>query len=166
MTKRFRPVLARAVLLTASLMVIPTAVSLAELQHVPNVSLSGLDGSVRTLSEFQSNVLLVNFWGTWCAPCLREIPELVRLARHFEKKGLKVVGIAVNSGRPEDVRHFMAQHGMNYEVLLGDLATVKRSFHVVGFPTSLLIDRRGVIRKRYLGPQTEEALKHDIELLP
>lgn len=118
-----------------------------------------------TLSDLKGKVVLVNFWGTWCVPCLREIPELVALSHRFKGEGLEVVGIAIDSGRPEDIRKFMAEHGMDYLILIGDLSVVKSRFHVIGFPTSLLIDRRGMVQKRYVGPQTEEVLKRDVESL-
>ena len=89
----------------------------------------------------------------------------MRLSHQLKKEGLEVVGIAVDSGRPEDIRVFIEEHGMDYQVLIGDLDNVKSQFHVMGFPTSLLIDRHGKIRKRYFGPQTEEVLKNDVKPL-
>lgn len=136
-----------------------------ELRSVPDAAFQELNGSVITPSAFKGKVVLLNFWGTWCVPCLREIPELVRLSRQFKSRGLEIVGIAVDSGRPDDIRQFMAAHGMDYQILIGDLAIVKQSFQVVGFPTSLLIDRHGIIQKRYFGPQTEAVLKRDVEPL-
>lgn len=164
-TRPFGMTLAGTLLWLASLASFTGAGGLSEFKPVPDATFHSLEGASRTLSDFRGRVVLVNFWGTWCVPCLQEIPELVRLARHFKERGFEVVGIAVESGRPEDVREFMAQHGMNYEILLGDLSTVKRDFHVVGFPTSLLIDRHGMVRKRYVGPQKEEAWTQDVEPL-
>ena len=66
---------------------------------------------------------------------------------------------------PNDIQAFMAEHGMDYAVWMGDLAVVKKTFHVMGFPTSLLIDREGLIHKRYFGPHTEEVFKQDVEPL-
>lgn len=136
-----------------------------ELKPVPTATFKNLNGDDITLSRFKGKILLINFWGTWCVPCLQEIPELVRLSHRFKKSGFEVVGIAVDSGQPDDIRSFMAAHGMDYQILIGNLDIVKSQFFVVGFPTSLLIDRQGTIRKRYIGPQTEEVLKHDVESL-
>lgn len=132
---------------------------------VPKATFQRLTGETIALSDLKGKVVLVNFWGTWCVPCLQEIPELVALSHRFKDEGFEVVGIAVDSGRPEDIRSFMAAHGIDYQILIGDLGIVKSRFFVVGFPTSLLIDRQGTIRKRYVGPQTEEVLKHDVESL-
>jgi len=136
-----------------------------QLTPVPNATFRSLDGTPAPLSNLRETVVLLNFWGTWCGPCLQEIPELVRLSHQFKIQGVNVVGIAVDSGDPDDIRLFMAAQKMDYTILIGELGFVKRRFHVIGFPTSLLIDRQGLIHKRYFGPQTFKVLKHDVELL-
>ena len=143
----------------------PKAEGLEDLKPIPDGVFLDLEGSKRALSEFRGKVVLINFWGTWCVPCLREIPELVVLSHQLKRRGLEVIGIAVDSGRPEDIRAFMTQHGMDYHIRLGELGLVKRVFRIVGFPTSLLIDRHGMVRKRYVGPQTLEVFRKDVEAL-
>lgn len=165
MSRGWRSITTGAVLFTASLIPITQAAGLNNPKPVPSVAFLDLKGTPVSLSDFKGKVLLVNFWGTWCVPCLREIPELVRLSAQFNNKGLAVVGIAVDSGRPDDIRTFMTEHGMNYPSLVGTLAPVRKTFQVVGFPTTLLIDRHGLIRKRYVGPQTEETFRKDVEAL-
>ena len=154
-----------ALVVMANSTAVVTAVTPSDFGPVPEVTFHALDGAPVTVSTFRGSVVLINFWGTWCAPCFQEIPELVRLSHQFKKRGLEVVGVAVDSGRPEDIREFMAEYGMDYQILVGDMSIVKSRFHVLGFPTSLLIDRQGLIRKRYFGPQTEEVLKKDVEPL-
>lgn len=129
---------------------------------LPETTFHELDGSPVVLSALRGKVLLINFWGTWCVPCIREIPELVRLADRFRSKGLEVVGIAVASGSSEDIREFMREHHMDYRVLIGEMSLIKRQFRVLGFPTSLVVDRHGIIKKCFIGPQTEEVLTHAI----
>lgn len=129
---------------------------------VPETTFHELDGSPVELSAFKGRVLLINFWGTWCVPCIREIPELVRLSDQFHTKGLEVVGIAVASGSSEDIRAFMQEHHMNYRILVGEMNRIKRQFRVMGFPTSIVVDRHGIIQKCFIGPQTEEVLTHAI----
>jgi len=141
------------------------AEALQDLKPVPDVVFLDLKGSRRALSEFQGRVVLINFWGTWCVPCLREIPERVFLSHQLKGRGLEVVGIAIDSGRPEDIRSFMTEHGMDYHIRLGELGLAKRVFQILGFPTSLLIDRHGMVCKRYVGPQTLEVFRKDAEAL-
>lgn len=154
-----------ALVVMANSTAVATAGTPSDFKPVPEATFHALDGTPVAVSTFQGSVVLINFWGTWCAPCFQEIPELVRLSHQFKKRGLEVVGVAVDSGRPEDIREFMAEYGMDYQILVGDMSIVKSRFRVLGFPTSLLIDRQGLIRKRYFGPQTEEALKKDVEPL-
>ena len=154
-----------AFLLMLSLLLVPNAAALNETMPVPDATFQGLTGTQVRLADFKGKVVLLNFWGTWCVPCLREIPELVRVSEQFQKKGFAVLGIAVDSGRPDDIRAFMAEHRMTYTILIGELGFIKKAFRVVGFPTSILIDRQGMIRKRYVGPQSEEVFKRDVEPL-
>jgi len=155
----------RILVIAATLTTITIASASTQLIPLPDATFQELNGSPRSLSDLKGTVVLLNFWGTWCAPCLQEIPGLIRLSHQFKTKGLEVVGIALESGHPQDIRAFMTEHGMDYSMLMGDMALVKKRFHIMGFPTSLLIDRQGQIRKRYFGPQTEEVFKHDVELL-
>ena len=148
-----------------SVLAISNAAVANPLSPVPNATFQKLDGTSMTLSDLRGTVVLINFWGTWCGPCLQEIPHLVRLAHQLKTKGLEVIGIALDSGHPNDIQAFMAEHGMDYAVWMGDLAMVKKRFHIMGFPTSLLIDREGLIHKRYFGPHTEEVFTHDVEPL-
>ncbi|MBA3968422.1 MAG: TlpA family protein disulfide reductase [Nitrospirales bacterium] len=153
------------VLMLVSVMVVTKVAVATQLTSVPDATFRSLDGTPVPLADLRETVVLLNFWGTWCVPCLQEIPELVRLSHQFKAQGVAVVGVAVDSGHPDDIRIFMSEHGMDYSNLIGELSLVKRRFHVIGFPTSLLIDRQGLIHKRYFGPQTFEILKHDVELL-
>ncbi len=161
----FRPAPA-AVIACILLVVLPWgAPAGAAPEPAPDVEFMGLDGAPVALSDLRGRVLLINFWGTWCEPCLEEIPELIRLQGRYDRKTFKVVGVAVESGRPEDIRAFMEEHRMDYRVLIGNLGEVKRRFRVLGFPTSILVDSEGMIRKRYFGPQTEDAFRSDLEAL-
>lgn len=154
-----------AFILLLSLLLASSAAAPSEAISVQEATFQELTGAKVRLADFKGKVVLLNFWGTWCVPCLREIPELVRVSEQLQKRRFAVLGIAVDSGRPDDIRAFMADHGMTYTVLIGELGFVKKAFHVVGFPTSVLIDRQGLIRKRYVGPQSEEVFKKDVEPL-
>ena len=148
--------------LTADLLASATGSTSTRLPSVPEITFQQLNGGPVPLSNLRGTVVLLNFWGTWCAPCLKEIPELIRLSLAFRANGLEVVGIALESGQPDDIRAFMTEHGMAYAVLIGDMACVKERFRVMGFPMSVLIDRQGFIRKRYFGPQTEKGFARDV----
>ena len=163
--RRRMPGLLVTLMALASLIPTITGIGLAESTRLPDVPFRSLDGATVTLSDLKGKVVLINFWGTWCAPCLQEIPELVRLSHQFRQRGLEVLGVAVDSGRPEDIRKFLVDHGMDYRIVIGDLSVVKKQFSIFGFPTSLLVDRQGRLHRRYFGPQTAAVLTRDVEPL-
>ena len=128
----------------------------------PVVPFRSLGGDTVSLAEFRGRVVVLNFWGTWCPPCRREIPGLEALQRRIEGHGATVVGLAIDSGTPASVRAWTRAHGMTYPIWLGDTGTAVRYYQTMGFPTTLLVDADGVIRRRYLGPQTEAHLLDDL----
>lgn len=134
-------------------------------KEMPPHEFRSLDGQPVSLSDLRGDIVLANFWGTWCLPCRRELPELAELARTYEGRGVRVVGVAVDSGEPEDIAAFARRYGVEYEIWLTNMETSISKFGAVGYPFTLLIDREGRIRREYLGPQTFEALAADLEAL-
>lgn len=129
----------------------------------PDVRFRTLEGDSVSLSDYRGRVVVLNFWGTWCPPCRREIPHLVDLHDAIESRGGTVIGIAVDSGTPQDIRDFARDFGVDYPVWISTTPVVVDRFPVMGFPTTLLIDRGGVVRKKFLGPQTEQRLLEELE---
>lgn len=111
-----------------------------------------------SLSPGREEVTLVNFWATWCVPCLKEIPELVALHDDGCAPGVRVVGISIASGNRRDIREFGAKHAMDYVLLDADEEWGRRYFRQLGLPlllpVTLVVDRHGVIRRKLIGPQT------------
>lgn len=102
-------------------------------------------------------VVLLNVWATWCAPCRREIPELQELQRRWGADGLRVVGVSVDApGSEDDVARFLEAFDVDYTILLDPRTDIAGLLGVVGMPTTVLIDRRGVIRWRHLGAVTAD----------
>lgn len=122
-----------------------------------------LDGDTASLADYRGRVVLLNLWGTWCPPCRREIPDLVELQEEIEPRGGTVVGLAVDSGTPEEIRAFAERYGINYPIWRSRGRRVMEHFRARGYPTTLLIDREGVIRERYVGAQTAEELLAELE---
>jgi len=111
----------------------------------PDLSLDGLDGKSHRLSEYRGRRVLLNFWATWCAPCLTEMPALVRAQANIGEKGSIVVGIAMDD--PARVKAFLTSHPVNYPVLIGRLESPSTSLQLgnVGelLPYSVLLDENG-----------------------
>ena len=137
----------------------------AAVQPASQVSFQTVDGGTASLEDYRGRVVVLNFWGTWCVPCRRELPELVELDRAFDGRRVEIVGIAVDSGDAEDVRAFADRYEIEYPLWLTDMATALSEFGAVGYPFTLLIDRHGNLAKSFYGPQTVESLTRDIEAL-
>ncbi len=133
--------------------------------RVPEVVFETLEGGTARLSDLAGRVVVVNFWGTWCAPCRRELPELVDLGHAFAGRGVAVVGIAIDSGEPGEIREFADTYGVDYEIWMSTTEVAITEFNAVGYPYTLLIDREGFIRNEYLGAQTLDSLTPAVEAL-
>lgn len=133
--------------------------------RAPQAEFEALDGRTVHLSDYRGQTVVLNFWGTWCPPCVREIPELVTLQPRLEALGATVLGPAIDSGSSENIRKFLQDYGVNYPIVKGRNDAAVGDFGAMGYPFTLLIDADGVIRKRYLGPQTAEGLLRDVREL-
>ncbi len=136
----------------------PTAVNSSanaglEGQAAPALRLPDLDGKPRTLKDWPGKWLLVNFWATWCAPCMHEIPSLIAAQAKYGNTGLQIVGVAMDD--PDAVRTLMQEKGFNYPSLVGDeqIQNIMEQFgNTLGaLPYTVLIAPDGVIRYIELG---------------
>jgi peroxiredoxin len=131
----------------------------------PDAEFETLEGSSKRLADYRGQIVLLNFWGTWCPPCIHEIPELVQLQPLLEELGGTVLGPAVDSGSSEAIQEFADEFAINYPIFKSNTNQAVGKFAAAGYPYTLLIDRKGVIRKTYLGPQTLRILLADVKRL-
>ena len=131
---------------------------------IPEFKLSDLDGKSFKSSQLRGRVVLLDLWATWCEPCLEDIPMLNRLYANFGNRGLQVIGIAVQSGRTNDIRQHVEKLGIKYPVLVGN-ERIMELYVPVGFPVRYLISRDGRIAAKYLGslPDQEKKRQTDLE---
>jgi thiol-disulfide isomerase/thioredoxin len=116
----------------------------------PEVVIQTLDGESLDLRQLRGEVVVVNFWASWCAPCRWEMPALQNLHEAFGSKGLTVLGVSIDA-RPSDAVEYATEKGISYPIAVAD-ATVRAAFGGLrGVPTTFLIDREGVIRHRVFG---------------
>lgn len=130
---------------------------------LPALELPALDGRLMPLRSDGAEVVVLNFWGTWCGPCLGEIPELVRMNRSWRRRGVRLLGVAIDSGAPEQIAAFAAAHHIDYTVLVADTGWLRQHFHIPGIPVTLVVDRNGYIRAHLVGPQTTAQLAAAVE---
>jgi thiol-disulfide isomerase/thioredoxin len=137
--------------------------------RLPTFAMRDLQGRPVTSDELAGRVVVLNFWATWCTPCVREIPLLDQMHARFAADGATVLGIAV--GEPADtVSAFLQEFGIDYPVWVdppgGQVsASLVERFGVVGFPTTFFIDRQGVVQDVYVGELARAPLIVRIEAL-
>jgi thiol-disulfide isomerase/thioredoxin len=120
-------------------------------------SLIDLDRNSRHISEWDGKVLVINFWATWCPPCIKEIPMFVKLQAKYANQNLQFIGISVDKSR-QQVLNFVKTNGINYPILGGEeaFAVTQKFGNTSGaIPFTVIIDRNGYIVSRYLGEMSE-----------
>jgi peroxiredoxin len=113
-------------------------------------SLSSLAGQSVALSQFKGNVVLVNFWATWCGPCQQEMPLLDQMYKKYKPAGFTLLGVNVDKEAPA-VKELLARKPVSFPVLLDPENAVSRAYHVADMPSSVIIDRKGNVRYVHRG---------------
>ncbi len=136
-------------------------------KEVIDFSLPDLDGNIVNFSDFRGKVVIVDFWATWCHPCMIEIPHFIELYNTFSLEGLEIIGITMQSGSPDDVAKKVQELGINYTIVMGNNEVAQQFGGIQGFPTTFVMDKEGKIAKKYLGalPNIKELLEADIKAL-
>lgn len=118
---------------------------------LPNFSLKSLEGKVISSSDFSQKVLVVNFWATWCPPCLKEIPHLNEIYLDFQSRGVTVLGISMDQTTPDVVQQFIHRLDVKYPVVMGSSSVSDNFGGIRGLPTTFIVDQNGKIIKRFDG---------------
>ena len=118
----------------------------------PNFSISTDAGKTVTARDFGGKLLLLNFWATWCPPCIEEIPGLNQMARELGPKGLVILGVSVD--KDEAVyKQFLARNPLAYLTARDPEQNINLSYGTVQYPESYLIDRNGKVIEKYISVQ-------------
>ena len=147
-----RALIAVAVVALAVAVAVLLRAGLFEARVVPPVTLTTVAGESLRLDELDGHVLLVNFWATTCAVCIREMPKLAELYEQYRPRGFRTLAVAMPYDPPHRVLDYLKRHPLPFDVALDIEARVLRAFgDVPGTPTSFLIDKQGNIVRKYLG---------------
>lgn len=118
--------------------------------RMPDFCLNDLDGHKVCSSQFRGKTLLIDFWASWCVPCKTEMPAYQKFQARYRSRGLVVIGIGLSMDSAANLKKFAQKLGVHYTLLMGTMP-VQDKFGLRGIPTTILIDKNGVIRKRTVG---------------
>ena len=116
----------------------------------PNFTVQDAERKI-TLTDFQGQVVVLNFWATWCPPCVEETPSLVSMQSRLKDKGVIVLGVSVDADG--DAYHkFVKDHGINFLTVRDVDQKSNNLYGTFKFPETYIIDRNGIVRRKFIGP--------------
>ncbi len=130
----------------------------------PDIGRTDLKGATVHLQDYRGRVVLVNFWATWCGPCLGEIPTFVAWQREFGAAKLQIIGVSMDDDAAP-VRRFTKKTPLDYPVVMGDAALARDYGGVLGLPATFLVDASGAIVSRHIGETDLKSLHAEIDAL-
>jgi peroxiredoxin len=132
----------------------------------PDFTLKSASGENLRLSEMRGEVVMINFWASWCAPCRQEMPLLDELYNQYQPMGFTILGVNVEED-PTQAKQMLKDNPVNFPVLFDDKSAVSKLYDVVAMPSTVLVDRDGNVRYLHRGykPGYEEAYQQQVRAL-
>ena len=130
----------------AVLVLFPIAVTLGQESQPKELTLKDIEGRDVRLNDYRGKVVLVNFWATWCPPCRKEIPDLIKLQRDYKSRGLQVIGVTYPPEDLAEVRKFVQEAKVNYPIAVGTKETKSLFSSSEALPLTIVIGKDGRVR--------------------
>ncbi len=121
-----------------------------KIEAAPAMTLKDIDGREVSLSDYEGQVVLLNFWATWCGPCKIEMPWFVEFQRKYKDQGFTVLAVSLDE-ELDGVKPFAEEYKLNFPVLLGSDEVADKFGGIVALPTTMIIDKQGRIVNRHTG---------------
>ncbi len=134
-------------------------------RQASDFSLTTLAGEAISLDTYSGKVLILDFWATWCPPCVKEIPHFVELYNQYNDKGVEFLGVSVDRGGPSVVQKFTDKHDVKYAVAMANMEIVDAYEAYGGIPTTFIIDRQGKIIEKVVGYRDKKFFEDHIKNL-
>jgi len=141
-----------------------SAAALAGEKPAPNFALKTADGRTVELKQLAGNVVVVNFWATWCGPCRAEIPGMLEIYSKYRGKGLEIVGVSLDRQGFSVVTPFVKRMKIDYPVVVGDGDLVAAYGNFNAIPTTFVVDRKGNIVGEHTGALTKQQFEQLVKL--
>jgi peroxiredoxin len=165
-TRIFTSILTAALCCMTLLLVNCTLAESSNLEgkQAPGWELEDASGSKVKLSDFEGKIVLLDFWATWCPPCVQEIPGFIKLHEKYKDKGVAVVGVSLDQGGWQAVKPFIEKHKVTYPIVLGNME-VAQAYEIQPIPTTFILDPSGKIVNTLIGYHPPEVFEKEIEAL-
>lgn len=157
-------ILSSALLYKSLRPVVTTSTQESVARPAPPTEFTDISGQTASLQQYRGKVVLLDFWATWCAACIDELPDLKKLHAALRGEDFELLAASLDEAGPAAVRPFATRNAIPWRIAFADEASIQ-DFQVFGLPTKFLIDRKGNIARKYIGGVDPRSLEQDIRKL-